>query len=163
MVTTKYKHWNIVEEMPDGWREDKTVGSPLSGHIVISNGKSILNGGQRALLRIKEAQYQRNTIATVKQKLTIKKEDDEPEVVIDENYVKTVNELARKKFEHRLLQDIMTDLMICDIEGWDKQEYIKELKQLISSIGKQRKKQNNPKTTQLFFNFDKENYENELI
>ena len=29
----------------------------------------------------------------------------------------------------------LLDLMICEIEGWYKQEYIKELKGLINSIG----------------------------
>ena len=54
--------------------------------------------------------------------------------IIDENYCKTVNELARKKFAMRLLADIRVDLMVCEIEGWDKMEYIEELKALINGL-----------------------------
>lgn len=37
----------------------------------------------------------------------------------------------------RLYRDILMDLMICDIEGWDKKEYINQLKTVVNSIGKQ--------------------------
>ena len=37
-------------------------------------------------------------------------------------------------FEMRLLADIRVDLMICEIEGWDKMEYIDELKTLVNSL-----------------------------
>ena len=47
---------------------------------------------------------------------------------------KTVNNLARKKFQEQLLKEIKFDLIVCEIEGWDKKEYIKELKKLINSI-----------------------------
>lgn len=36
----------------------------------------------------------------------------------------------------RLMQDIMTDLTVCEIEGWDKMEYINELNELVNSFGK---------------------------
>ena len=49
----KYKDWPIVDVMPEGWVIDKTAGSPLSGHNFITNGKSVLNGQMRALLRVK--------------------------------------------------------------------------------------------------------------
>jgi len=48
-----YKYWEIVEEMPDGFAEDKTVGSSLAGHIFITNKKSVLNGQIRKLLKVK--------------------------------------------------------------------------------------------------------------
>ncbi len=51
------------------------------------------------------------------------------------NSAKQFNVLARKKMQEKLLQDIKMDLMICEIEGWCKLEYIKELKDLINSIG----------------------------
>ena len=49
--------------------------------------------------------------------------------------------MARLKFKERLLNEIMFDLMVCEIEGWDKKEYIKELKSLINSIDLSNKKQ----------------------
>jgi hypothetical protein len=41
-----------MDTLPDGWVIDRTAGSPLSGYVFITNGKSVLNGQQRALLNI---------------------------------------------------------------------------------------------------------------
>lgn len=57
MVDGKYRGWwPVLDEMPGGWVEDKTAGSPLGGCIFITNGKSPLHGQERALLRIKREQ-----------------------------------------------------------------------------------------------------------
>ena len=47
---------------------------------------------------------------------------------------KSVNRLARDRFKEQILKDILFDLTVCEIEGWDKLEYITELKKLINSI-----------------------------
>ena len=47
----KYRDWDILEELPEGWIIDKNCGSPLYGFVFCTNGKSILNGGKRALVR----------------------------------------------------------------------------------------------------------------
>ena len=47
----QYKLWMVYEEMPDGFRFDKSAGSPLHGYEFITNG-SPLKGGVRALLRV---------------------------------------------------------------------------------------------------------------
>ena len=49
--TPKYRDWDILETLPEGWVIDKTAGSPLYGFVFCTNGKSILNGGKRALVR----------------------------------------------------------------------------------------------------------------
>lgn len=46
----KYKDWDIYDEIPENWKIDKTVGSPLAYTVFITNGKSVLNGQKRALL-----------------------------------------------------------------------------------------------------------------
>ncbi len=46
-----YKHWEIYDTIPEGWKEDKNSGSPLHGHVFITN-ESILKGGKRALLKL---------------------------------------------------------------------------------------------------------------
>lgn len=49
----KYRWWDIVDEMPEGWIIDKYCSSPLHRTVFITNGKNILTGQQkRALLRI---------------------------------------------------------------------------------------------------------------
>lgn len=129
-----FNGWQILEEIPEGWKIDKTAGSPLNGHEFITNGKSVINGQKRALLKVgknikTENIKKENIVKKVEKKLNAK------DKIIDKQTAKTANELARKKFEEKLLQDVRVDLMICEIEGWDKAEYIKELKGLINSIG----------------------------
>lgn len=48
---------------------------------------------------------------------------------------KALNRLAREKMKYRLLADISLDLVICDMEGWDKLEYLAELKEMINTLG----------------------------
>lgn len=40
--------------------------------------------------------------------------------------------LAREQIKTKLLADIRTDLMICQLEGWDQTEYLAELHELIA-------------------------------
>lgn len=56
-------------------------------------------------------------------------------VIIDTNCASTLNRLAREQMKLRLMQDIRMDLVVCEIEGWDKTEYLNELKELINSFG----------------------------
>lgn len=132
----KYKDWDLFEYLPDGWRIDKNCGSPLHGYSFATNGKSPLNGGLRALVKVG-----RKPIEQEYPKLEVKRNEqieEKPEVVIDAVYVRTVNDLARKKFEQALLNDLMVDLMICEIEGWCKMEYIRELRKLLASIARRK-------------------------
>ena len=48
----KYRDWNILETLPDGWVIDNTAGSPAPNTVFITNGKSYWNGQKRALLRV---------------------------------------------------------------------------------------------------------------
>ena len=48
---------------------------------------------------------------------------------------KALNRLAREKMKYRLLADISLDLVICELEGWDKLEYLNELKDMINALG----------------------------
>ncbi|MBR5289355.1 MAG: hypothetical protein IKU34_12325 [Clostridia bacterium] len=45
-----------------------------------------------------------------------------------------LNRLAREQMKKKILNDIMVDLTVCDVEGWDKREYIRELHELIDSL-----------------------------
>ena len=141
-VSTRTFHdWEVYEVLPKGWKIDKSCGSPLTGFDFCTNGKSILNGGKRALVksirkgtpRIKFVQHE----PTVSQRKPIIVENN-----TDYKFpAKTVNTLARKKFQEQLLKEITFDLMVCEIEGWDKKEYIKEIRNLINSIDLSNKKQ----------------------
>ena len=43
-----------------------------------------------------------------------------------------LQKLARHQMICKLYADILQDLMVCDIEGWDKTEYIKELQDCLN-------------------------------
>ena len=58
IVGSYHGWWDLFDEMPDGWRIDKNAGSPLAGYEFITNGRSTLNGQERALLRVKPRQAQ---------------------------------------------------------------------------------------------------------
>ena len=57
-------------------------------------------------------------------------------VITDTNCAPSLNRLAREQMKLKLMQDIRADLIICEIEGWDKMEYINELNELVNSFGK---------------------------
>ena len=55
----------------------------------------------------------------------------------DEDTARSLNDLARHKAIVRILNDIRMDMEICEIEGWDKNEYLNLIRQLLNSIGGQ--------------------------
>ena len=127
----RYRYWDILDELPDGWVIDKTAGSPAPRTVFITNGKSPISGQQkRALLRVgvnSEKNKEDNTDYISKLRKT---EDIKPSIFP----AKTVNELARAKFKEQILKEIMFDFMVCEIEGWNKTEYINELKKMLNGI-----------------------------
>ena len=139
--TSTFRGWEVYEVLPMGWKIDNSCGSPLHGFDFCTDGKSVLNGGKRALVRSIRKWTPR--IQFIEPDPIISKKES---VVVENNLdykfpAKTVNTLARKKFQEHLLKEITFDLMVCEIEGWDKKEYINELKKLINSIDTSNKKQ----------------------
>lgn len=47
---------------------------------------------------------------------------------------KALNDLARHQAILRLEADILMDMRICEIEGWDRTEYIRMIQKLINSF-----------------------------
>ena len=133
----KYKDWDLYDILPLGWKIDLTCGSPLFGYDFCTDGKSVLNGGKRALVKSVRKGEESAKFIENKQEKTNKIEDQSQKEEQKKQYVfpsQTVNILARKKFQEQLLKEIKFDLIVCEIEGWDKKEYIKELKKLINAI-----------------------------
>ena len=58
-------------------------------------------------------------------------------IIPDKKTAKALNDLARHTAILRILEDVRIDLEICEIEGWDKNEYLNLIKQLLNSIGGQ--------------------------
>ena len=50
---------------------------------------------------------------------------------------RALNRLAREQMKHRILADIRMDMLTCELEGWDKLEYLRELIDMISHFEKQ--------------------------
>ena len=132
-----YKDWPLLESLPEGWKFSKAAGSPLTGYEFATSG-SPLKGGKTALVKVTAQPVElpeagASTAPSAVQ--NIAKREPKKQFSYDASQAKTVNELARQKFKQRILQDILVDLMICEIESWDKREYIRELQSLIGSIG----------------------------
>ena len=147
----KFRDWVLLEELPEGWIIDKFCGSPLHGFDFCTNGKSILNGGKRALVRVKQKirEPQTHTETHIEIKPIKEKQVGESADTIGFP-AKKVNELARKRFLEQILKDIMFDLTVCEIEGWDKKEYIKEIRKLINSFDLSNKNNKNQAQGSLF-------------
>ena len=56
-------------------------------------------------------------------------------IVPDKQTAKALNDLARHQNILRLLSDIRADMMVCEIEGWDKLEYIRMIREALSFAG----------------------------
>lgn len=58
-------------------------------------------------------------------------------IVLDGNpeTPRKMQELARHQMIERLYADILMDMQICEIEGWDKMEYINQLRELLNTLG----------------------------
>lgn len=50
----------------------------------------------------------------------------------DERY--KMQRLARYQMRCKLLADILTDITVCQLEGWDQMEYIRDLQDLLNSF-----------------------------
>ncbi len=128
----KYKDWDIYDEIPENWKIDNSVGSPVAYTVFITNGKSVLNGQKRALLKVNP-----KFDSYIKQSEFIKI-DNLPKLdedIVDYEFpAKTVNDLSRLKFKQFLLNEILFDLSVCEIEKWDKKEYIRELQTLLNEF-----------------------------
>jgi hypothetical protein len=139
--------WDILENIPKDWIIDNTVGSPIKNTVFITNGKSVFNGQKRALLRVKSKIKETQVLTETK---PTKEKEVIESVDIIEFPAKKVNELARKRFLEQILKDIMFDLTVCEIEGWDKKEYIKEIRKLINSFDLSNKNNKNQAQGSLF-------------
>ncbi len=93
----KYRYWDILEELPEGWVIDNITGSPAPKTVFITNGENILSGKQkRVLLKVGEIN-QSVSVSKIVEKSTsfvepIKK-TEKTEVSICPP--KTLNDLAR--------------------------------------------------------------------
>lgn len=50
----------------------------------------------------------------------------------DERY--KMQRLARHQMRCKLLADIQVDMTVCQLEGWDQMEYIRDLQELLNSF-----------------------------
>ena len=55
-------------------------------------------------------------------------------IILEKDASPRLNQLAREQMKHKLLTDIMVDMTICELEGWDKTEYLKDLINLLNSL-----------------------------
>jgi len=58
---------------------------------------------------------------------------------IDNDCAIALNRLAREQMKARILADIRTDIAVCEIENINPREFIEELLEMISNLGKTNK------------------------
>lgn len=56
-------------------------------------------------------------------------------IIPNKDTARALNDLARHTAIVRILNDIRMNMEICEIEGWDKNEYLNQIRQLLNSIG----------------------------
>ena len=133
-VSSPMPHLQCFDVMPDGWMADKSWGSPRGRWTPIHNGKSVLKGGRKGVLKFVESTTTNQSLtlgccATI----TAKSAPERLELTIEEKAEasKAMNQLAREQLKLKIMKDVAADLMICKIEGWDIKGYISDLKTLI--------------------------------
>lgn len=52
-----------------------------------------------------------------------------------------LQELARHQMITKLYADILMDMQICELEGWDKMEFIRELQECLNRFTPEKKKE----------------------
>lgn len=58
---------------------------------------------------------------------------------LDKETRRAMQRVAREEMKHRIYADILADMMVCDIEGYDKLEYIIELQDMLNTLTKKTK------------------------
>lgn len=53
---------------------------------------------------------------------------------LDKETRRAMQLVAREEMKMRIYADILADIMICDIKGWDKMEYIIELQDMLNTL-----------------------------
>lgn len=58
------------------------------------------------------------------------------EMTADER--RKLNELARHQLIRRLYLDILIDMQVCKLEGWDQMSFIRQLQDLLNGFSKEK-------------------------
>ena len=103
--------------------------------VFITNNKSPLYGQKRMILRVKKKTFDKRIVNHNLQDFI---HNRPKQIKTISFYPKEMQELARKTMQAEILRDILVDMQVCELEGWDKMEYLKELQSLINHF--------NPKT-----------------
>ena len=54
---------------------------------------------------------------------------------MDEETRKALNRLAREQLKRKLLADVLMDINVCKLKGWDAREFIRELIEMLEGLG----------------------------
>ena len=107
----------------------------MSGYDFYTNGKSILNGGIRILVKAPGVPVDSMAVNHLPTRESVPKSKEFKEDPMNSRDVRQrINAFAREKFKVKLLQEIEFDLMVCKLEGWNMESYVCEIKGLIDDI-----------------------------
>lgn len=60
-------------------------------------------------------------------------------MLVGEEAPRKLQELARHRFIEKMYAEILIDMQICEIEGWDRMEFINQLRDALKFGGKDEK------------------------
>ncbi|MCO7155891.1 hypothetical protein [Bacteroides eggerthii] len=104
----------------------------MSGYDFYTNGKSILNGGIRILVKAPGVPVDSMAVNHLPTRESVPKSKEFKEDPMNSRDVRQrINAFAREKFKVKLLQEIEFDLMVCKLEGWNMESYVCEIKGLM--------------------------------
>lgn len=127
--------WELYDEPPEGFSIDRHTGSPLPGYDFYTNGRSILNGGIRILVKTPGVPVDSMAVNHPPAREFVPKSKElKEDPMISREIRQRVNAFARENFKVKLLQEIEFDLMVCKLEGWSMESYVCEIKGLIDDI-----------------------------
>ena len=105
------------------------------GDDFYTNGRSILNGGIRILVKASGVPVDSMTANHPPARESVPKGKEPKEgPMISREVRQRVNAFARESFKVKLLQEIEFDLLVCRLEGWNMESYVCEIKGLIDDI-----------------------------
>jgi len=55
-------------------------------------------------------------------------------IIEGDDTARQLNKLAREQMKYKLLADILIDMQICKLEGWDVMSHLQDLNKLITDI-----------------------------
>jgi len=129
----------VYDSLPDGW----VIGGPMAvgpdWYVWIHEAKSRFAPEGRESGLMKEPPRETAPIKYAPKAPPAPAPLKKAGTRIDATVARRYNQLAREQVKTKLLSDVLIDMQICAIEGWDPREYVSDLTQTLGGLMSPRK------------------------